>query len=785
MFEITGQLSNLKPDQLSGISVNLIKAETKKLVKIEFPDTAGKFIFNQIEKGNYHVVVKSLAFKNYESNLIVLTQNFNLGDLHLVAKVHALDEVNIVGNKPFIQQQHDKTVLNVASSIAATGSNALDLLSKAPGVNVDPSENISMRGKPGVLVMVDGKLLPISGQELSTILKSISGDQIDRIELITSPSAKYDASGNSGIIDIRLKKGLKEGLNGNLAVSFGQGVYNKVNPSANVNLKIGKLNLFGSYTYSLNNDFVDLAMQRFFSAAGTITGGNSYQNYFKMNMNNHNVRLGGDLNISENVIVGFIANGIFIAGELGSNSKAQSFDANQNSTGYFNTTGILQPVRNNESINFNYKHTLDKEGQSISLDLDYADYGAIGLQDYLTTYSDNNGIKNKDDYILHGDLNGDLKIKSFKSDYSKKLKSLDIKLDLGLKSSFVTTKDNIAFYNLVNKTSTLDVDKSNNFNYKEWINAIYINASKKWEKINAQFGLRLERTQAEGIQLTNLSQFERKYLQLFPSIQFGYNLSKVHELNIALTRRINRPTYQQLNPFKVFLDPLTSSTGNPLLNPEITTSFELSHTWGGKYLTKFGYSITTDKILSILSPDVKPSSIIQTGRNLARYDYYTLSFSAPITIGKWLTSNVNALVYYGKYSGNIANTDIGNNRVTFSLTSTNMITFNSNTSLEINGKYDSRRYYGIMDIKPTWYTGLAIQRQILAKKASLKLNITDVFYTRKTNASNILTGYTEFFRQKGDSRVGTFSFSYKFGSNKSSNTKKQTGGAEDEKRRAN
>jgi hypothetical protein len=195
VFEIAGQLSNLKPDQRSGISINLIEAETKKLIKVEFSDTTGKFIFNQIEKGNYQVAIKSLAFKNYESNLIVLTQSFNLGDLHLIAKVHALDEVNIVSSRPFIQQQHDKTILNVASFIATTGSNTLDLLSKAPGVNVDPNENISMRGRQGVLVMVDGKLLPISGQELSTILKSISGDQIDRIELITSPSAKYDAGG--------------------------------------------------------------------------------------------------------------------------------------------------------------------------------------------------------------------------------------------------------------------------------------------------------------------------------------------------------------------------------------------------------------------------------------------------------------------------------------------------------------------------------------------------------------------------------------------------------------
>ncbi len=354
---------------------------------------------------------------------------------------------------------------------------------------------------------------------------------------------------------------------------------------------------------------------------------------------------------------------------------------------------------------------------------------------------------------------------------------------MGVKSSWVKSDNDVQFYDLSNGGNVLDANKSNHFIYDENINAAYLNASRSFKKLSVQLGLRAENTNADGFQLTDQSRFDRNYTQLFPSAYVGYKFTENSDLGISLSRRINRPSYRQLNPFKVFLDPLTYSTGNPYLKPELTNSFELTHTYQQKYITKLGYSKTTDNILTVLSPDAQPNSVIQTNRNLAEFDYFNFSFGFPITLGKWLNSTNNALVYYGLYSGNLVNTDLKNSRVAFNFSSNNILKISPTVTGEVIGNYQSRNYYGPLDIKGNWGLTVGLQKQLLAKKASLKLSVSDVFYTTKIDAYTILTGYGEQFYQSRDSRVATLSFSYRFGKSQVSSSKR-AGAADEEKRRA-
>ena len=435
-------------------------------------------------------------------------------------------------------------------------------------------------------------------------------------------------------------------------------------------------------------------------------------------------------------------------------------------------------------MNVNYRQVLDTAGQELTADFDYARYGSGEIQNYTTHYFDNSLNESRPAYSLFGDLNGDLDIRSFKIDYVRPLGKTGVKLEAGLKSSWVETDNDVQFYDRSNGGNVLDEGKSNRFIYDENINAGYLNGSKSWKKLSLQIGLRLENTIANGRQVTNNDDFKRDYTQFFPSGYVGYKFSDNNDLGVSLSRRINRPSYRQLNPFKVFLDPLTYSAGNPYLNPEITNSFELTHTFKQKYMTKIGYSRTTDNIISVLSPDETPNSVIQTGRNLARYDYYNLSFGFPLKIGKWLNSTNNALLYYGEYTGNLVNTELNAGRVAFNFNTNNSILVNPNTSLELNGNYQSRAYYGFLDMKAIWSLNFGIQRQIWEKRASVKLNVSDVFFSNQANAFTQLTGYREKFVQNRDSRVATFSFSYKFGNGQANSPRRKTGGAEEEKQRA-
>ncbi len=783
-FSVKGTVASEQTNKFDGITIHLLKASDKSLVKLESPNANGTFTFEKIPEGSYILISQSMNFLKYESAVVTLNKNIDLGKIILQAISKNLKEVTVTASKPFVEQQFDKTVINVANSITAVGSNALEVLAKAPGITLDQNDNIAMRGKQGVLVMIDGKFQPMSGQDLANMLKNMQASQIEKIDLITNPSAKYDAAGNAGIIDIRLKKGNNVGTNANVAMSFGQGKYAKVNPSINFNHRTKVANVFGSYSYGFNRNFNKLDILRdFYNPNNQLTGTNNYNNYFKFQFDNHNARVGSDFYVNKNMVIGFSANGSYSDGSVSTNSLANSFNGQSQSIGSFKTVGTNTPERNNNSLNLNYKYTIDTTGRELSADFDIASFSSNEMQNNLTSYSNVAGQPVQMPYQLRGNLRGDLTIKSFKVDYQQQLRSLNAKLEMGVKSSWVNSDNDVQFYNLSTGNSILDASKSNHFIYDENINAAYINANKAWKKFSLQLGLRLENTNANGLQVTDNTTFDRKYTQLFPSGYVGYKFTPNSDLGLSLSRRINRPSYRQLNPFKVFLDPLTYSTGNPYLKPELSNSFELTHTYKQKYITKLGYSKTTDNILTILSPDGQPNSVIQTNRNLAEFDYYNLSFGFPISVGKWLTSTNNALAYYGKYSGNLANTDLSASRVTFNFNTSNQIKFNASTTAELTGNYQSRSYYGPLDIQGNWSLAIGIQKQVLAKKGSIKLNVSDVFYTSKIDAYTALTGYTEQFYQSRDTRVGTLSFSYRFGRSQVASSKR-VGAADEEKRRA-
>jgi hypothetical protein len=782
-FSIRGVIADQTKAGVPGVNVKLLKAADSTLIKVEVSDSQGKFIFENLPSGQYQLVTSSIGFKPYKSGVLDAGKNLELGTITLTENSRMLNEVAVVSTKPLIEQQFDKMVLNVEGSISSAGSTALEVLEKAPGIAIDQNDNISMRGRSGVIVMIDGKRVPMSGSELANLLRGMSSNSVEKIDLITNPSSKYDASGNSGIIDIRLKKDKRNGTNGNVSLSAGHGKKLKANSGVNLNHRTKNFNLFGSYNYSQRDEFSNLDINRRFYSQDAFTGAYEQDNNFEFRFNSNNMRLGLDYYLTPKTVIGVVSNGsLFSISRDTRNSSAVMNQQNvQDAT--FLTDGYSKANRNNGNINLNFKHTIDSTGKEITADLDYARFRNSDLQNYNTSYFDLQNNPTQSPYLLFGDLDGTLDIRSAKVDYTQKIKG--ITLETGVKSSLVKTDNNLAFFDQSNGGNDLDESKSNHFLYEENINAAYMNANRRWKKTGLQLGLRLENTNARGHQLSNGEQFERSYSQLFPSATFSYKPNKMHDLAISVSRRINRPTYNQLNPFKYFLDPSTFSSGNPFLKPELTYALELTHTINQKFIAKYSYSRTTDNMLSVLAPaEGETNVIVQMDRNLARFDYYGMTFTIPVSAGNWFNSVNNTTFYYGLYRGNLANTDLNRGRPAINFNSNNTFALGKTWSAEVVGTYRAREVYGFLGIKPMAFVTAGVQKTLWDKKASIKLNVSDMFNSQKVYGSTLLTGYQEDFFQRRDSRVATLNFTYRFGKSPGAPARR-TGGAEDEKRRAN
>ncbi|MBD1395694.1 TonB-dependent receptor [Pontibacter sp. JH31] len=773
-------------------NVLLLQAADSALVKGTLTDEAGAFQFEGIAIGRYKVVASMVGFgksKAMEAHITAPDQRLTLDAILMSQAATALKEVVIEGQKPLIEQHLDKTVVNVENSIVSAGSTALEVLEKAPGVVVDQNDNISMRGRQGVIVMVDGKPVPMSGSELANMLRGMAASSVEKIELITNPSAKYDAAGNSGIIDIRLKRDKSLGTNGTFSSSFGQGRYAKTNQGLQLNHRARKFNLFGNYNYVLRKDFNELDIyRRFFDEAGAYTGAYDQQNVFKMNFSNHTVRVGADYLLSPKTTVGVVANGFFMGIDRTSYNRSAVINASNQPESSFLTNALVAHDRRNQGINFNLKHTIDSLGREITADLDYIAFKNADEQNFTTNYYNLSNEPLRNPYLLYGSLDGNLTIRSAKVDYRQPMPTIGGNLEAGLKSSLVSADNNLQFYDRSNGGDVFDTDKSNHFLYDENINAAYVNANKKWSKLNAQVGLRLEHTNAKGEQRSEVptdKPFDRNYTQLFPSAAMNYSLSKKHDLGLSVSRRINRPSYNQLNPFKNFLDPSTYSAGNPYLNPELSYSFELTHTFDQRFITKLSYSCTTDVMVNVLSPAPEGDKLVrQRFENLATLDYFGLTATAPFSIGNWFNSVNNATFYYGLYRGNLADTDLRNGVPTFNLNSNNTVKLPNNWSAELAGVFRSQEVYGFLEVDPIWFVSAGVQKQFWDKKASLKLHVTDAFYTNKVRGYTHLARYAENFYQRRDTQVATISFNYRFGNAQSAPSRRRTGGAEEETRRA-
>lgn len=785
---VAGVVADGQGKALTGSTVSLLRAKDSSVLKLAATKDDGKFQFTNAADGRYLVRVTNVGFTNYISAPFEIAGgDVTLPAIALTKSSGDLKGVTVTASRPMVEVKADKTILNVEGTINAVGNDALELLRKSPGVTVDKDDNISLSGKNGVQVYIDGRPSPLTGADLANYLKSLQSAQIEAIELITNPSAKYEAAGNAGIINIRLKRNKSFGANGSVNAGWNIGTFAKYNGGGSLNYRNKKWNLFSNYNYNRGNN------QNFFNLYRTTNVDTSFTQRSIMHNRyaGHGFKAGADYFAdSRNTF------GVMVNGNIGDNSFRNN---NHTDIAYIpsGTTDRLlladnrtEGSRRNVNFNGNYRFA-DTSGHSLNVDADYGFYKTKTNQLQPNNLYDASGDNFKENETYNMLTPSDIDIYSLKADYEQNLKGG--KLGVGTKLSYVQTDNTFQRYNISNGSST--EDNHNNFKYTENINALYVNYNKQYKKgIMIQAGLRAENTHSKGRsqgfrwdygdakKLAIDSTLDRSYTDLFPSAALTFNKNPMKQWSLTYSRRIDRPSYQNLNPFEFNLDKYTFQRGNTSLRPQYTNSFGITNTYKYKLTTALNYSHVSD-VFAIVPDNEGTRGFIIT-KNVATQDIVSLNISMPFSY-KWYSVFGNLNSYYAHYKGDIGKGNkVDLDVVSFNAYAQQTFKLDKKTTAELSSFYSAPSVWqGTMKSKEMWGVDAGLSRTVLKGKGTVKTSVTDLFKTMHWSGVSTVTGQVLRVNGGWESRQLKVNFNYRFGNNQVKAARQRKTGAEDENNR--
>jgi iron complex outermembrane recepter protein len=769
-------------------SVGILRAKDSGIVKMAVTDKTGQFEVEKLAAGKYLVLIQSVGYNKYYSPVFDLAngQSYTLQPITLTNISKELEGVVVTSKKPMIEQKLDRTIINVDASPTNAGATVLEVLEKSPGISVDKDGNISLKGKQGVVVLIDGKPTYLGAQDLANMLRNMSSSNLETIELMTNPPARFDASGNSGVINIKTKKTKTMGYNASITSGYTQGVLPKSNHSFNLNYRQNKINFFANASYNYNEQFGNIKIDRNFRNQQTGNLLTTFNQLAKNNRigNSYNYKAGFDYFMNKKTTLGLVVNGY--------NNVQDEFT--DNTTYIKNPAGSLltrtQAINDvnmkfkNVGVNANLRHVFDSTGKELTIDADYINYTQNNKQVLSNEFFDHMGNVKAPDEILRGILPASINIYSFKADYSQTLKG-QVKFEAGAKTSYVNTDNDAQYANWNGAQFVNDVTRSNHFLYKENINAAYVNFSKQFsKKWSGQLGLRTENTNITGNQLTTGEVFKRNYTQVFPTAYIGYTANDKNQFALSYGRRIDRPNYQDLNPFYYFLDKYTYQVGNPYLRPQFSHNIELVHTYRGILNTSLNYSRTNDIIQDVLEQIDSTNSSFMKKSNIARRQNVGLSVSLGMPVTKWFRTNVYVNVFYNHFKGMVNNGEISVGATSMMANISNQFTLPKGWGAELSAFYRTQGVEGVLVAKPMGAMNIGFTKQILKNKGMVRLVVRDLLYTQIFNGYSRYQNVDVTIRQNRDSRVVNLSFTYRFSKGKTAAQRKR-GGANEEQNRVN
>ncbi|MBL7726729.1 MAG: TonB-dependent receptor [Dinghuibacter sp.] len=790
---VSGTVHDAAGKPLPAATISLMNAKNGALVKTLVTGSDGSFEFEKLPHGEYLVSATRVGFAPQKGKPFTIGQGSEqqvLGTLNMAPAVKKGDEVTVTGKKPFIETKIDRTVVNVDASPTSAGATALEILEKSPGIMVNNDGIISLRGKAGVIVMMDGKPVQLSPTDLANLLRNMPASAIDQVEIMTNPSAKYDASGNSGVINIKSKKGKNAGLNGSVMVGATTSWFKNINGthylipksqnSINFNYRKNKINFFGNYNpnFFRGRNYM-LISRKVLDPDKTVMGYNDVETQFRFGNNNHTLKLGLDLFADKKNTFGIVVSGFSFNGHPTPTTTTTTSNKD------YQPVSKMQSATNNRirfknlTTNFNYRHVFDSTGRELTADLDYIVYDNVSRMTLTTDFFDGPGNPVGSPLTLNGHLPSNISIFSAKADYMQPLKKGG-RIEAGIKSSFVSN-DNLVNYTRWDGVKWVNDTRSNHFIYDENINAAYLNANTSIGKWSLQGGLRLENTNAKGYQVTNDSTFKRNFTNLFPSAFISYALDKKNQLTLSYSRRVTRPNYQDLNPFIYFLDSLSYRKGNPFLTPQFTHNIELSHAFKGRFITTLNYNNTQDVIAQILKAD--GNLVFLTADNVAKFRNIGISITAPVPVTRWWTANIFTNVFNNHYKGVFENQPLEFSYTSFMVNLTQTFTLKKGLVLEMNGFYRARGINQLNIDEPMYTIGFGAQKPVMKGKGTVRLNLRDPFWLQQYRGATQYNQIDTRVRNRFDSRQLTASFTYRFGKNGQQNQRRRASASQEEQNR--
>ncbi|WP_298782003.1 TonB-dependent receptor [uncultured Polaribacter sp.] len=731
------------------------------------------------ENGEFTIKTKNndvfleISFVGFITKKIYPTKS-NVGTIILEEEGQQLNEVVITARKKLIQQKVDRLVFNVENTVAGTGGTALDALKATPSVTID-TDKLAIVGKGAVRVMVNDRIIQLSGNELNAYLSTIASDDIKNVEVITSPPSKYDAEGNSGLINIVLKKSKENSWNNQVRTSYTQATYPLFNFGNTFTYNKDKVSVVASLNGTKGNTAQFNQFDIIYPSASTVTN---------LDMKNREQmisgRLGLDYNLTDNATVGILYSGSFEDKGVFDDGKTLINDGN----GTFTLNeGNADITNKNHSINAHYIQKLDTLGKKLSIDVDYFNFDNSNTRNF----SSEQFITSPSFFEAENSTNQNIKNYSGKIDMIHPTKWANF--SYGLKTTITKTESDVVFYNTSTGTSILDPTQSNEFMYSENINALYADMSKplgkKWQ---TKIGLRFENTQTKGVSKTNNQTDTNSYNKLFPSLFLGYNPSNINMFNISYSRRIQRPSFERLNPFRFYINSISYQEGNPFLQPQISDNLEFKHIYKGKLISKAFVSYIDDGYFNIISAeDDEQQRIVVTYDNFYTAYNYGLTETLLYNPTKWWNTTTQATLsrmdtHYKNGFDLDAELVSGWN---FQLYNRNTFHLNEEKTIQAEATFIYASPQKLMYFSTSEMVNLdvGLKFSLLNKKLNCTLAFNDIFKRKAMDVNTKTNGIDQTYYNYFDTQNFKISLNYSFG-NKKIKVKQHNSGNEEERNRA-
>jgi Outer membrane protein beta-barrel family/CarboxypepD_reg-like domain len=736
----------------------------------------GSFIVKQSIEGSYLLKIQYVGYNAKTISIDLKNKDINLLNINMSLSQIVLSEVKVLGKKPFIEFLDDRVTMNVSESITGIGGNAMDILKKAPYIMIDMNGAVTLKGKYNPQILIDGKLTNYVG-DVSKLLESMPSGSIDKIEIITNPSAKYEAEGRgAGVINIKTLKGKALGWNGNVNGGIGMGEKFRYNGGIDLNYRSEKYNVFGNYN---RIDFQQYVLFHLTTRINKLF----MDEYNDRNIHrfNNTFKVGVDYQIDKKNTIGFLATGFENISNMTNLTDTRFMPVNSSLIDSSQITSADRKTTwNNIALNLNYVHNFNTTGKNLKIDIDYLRNNNLPNENFIIKYLDNKGLQARQASYYRNDLPSNLNLASINVDFENPLKD-GKKLEMGLKLRTTWLTNDSRFDILSDNIWVKDTRRSNLYEYQENVNAGYINYKTKLKNVNLTMGIRMENTNLEGFSVTQNESLTRNYVQFFPNISFQKELDKNNNIRLSYQQSISRPSYEQFNPFVVYHTNYSNSKGNPALTPAIDNTISLDYDYRKKLFISLNNSVTKGIIGYIprINPETKVLSYIFENFDYTNNLYLNIIYNTNIT--KWWQTNSELALYYQSIKGTYNDVEFAKTNPYFGFTYSNTFTLGKGYTAELSGAYNSRWAQTVFYGRPFQNIDIGFSKSILNNQGSLKFNVTDIF--NQLNYIAELAVINQVHQRKPETRYFRLNFSYKFGNNNVKKSRNRQTGLSSESRR--